>query len=99
MPPEAVTLAKLECLLPRGPGLLEPREDVKLGGQVCVAVRDHVQVARPLRDHPASLDLREAAGVAATAACGADDDMDASPLAFHPQSLDEWQRLAADPNG
>ena len=80
------------------PRLYKPSEEVELRRKVCVAGRDHVDRARGLRDLDSGLDLVESAWITEAATRTADDDVQTGALVFHPQLLDQRQRLGTDLN-
>src|SRR5207302_7816401 len=92
---EAVALGNLDVLGPGTTSLIEPGEEVQLGGEIRVARRDHLERAGSLCDLNTSLDLIKAPSVAEAAACAADDDVQTRARVVDAQFLDQRQRLRA----
>src|SRR5439155_14154355 len=95
---ETVALCDIGELTIRMPRLYKPSEEVKLRRKVRVANRKHVDHSRGRRHVDSGLDLVESAWLTEAATRTADDDVQTGTLVFHPQLLDQRQRLGTDLN-
>jgi hypothetical protein len=95
---ETVALRNIGELSIRMPRLYKPAEEMELRRKIRVAGREHVDRSRGLRHVDSGFDLVESAWITEAATRTADDDVQTGTLVFHPQFLDQRQRLGTDLN-